>query len=64
MEKSYQKIFLKVTPTINDTYDPDLSGWEKEVWLIVVNVVCCVGRVEIQIEIEKGWCTANTDSMV
>ena len=28
------------------------------------NVVCCVGRVEIQIEIQKGRCTANTDSVV
>ena len=26
------------------------------------NVVCCVGRVEIQIEIWKGWCAADTDS--
>ena len=24
----------------------------------VINVVCCVGRVEIQIELWKGWCTA------
>ena len=31
---------------------------------IILNVVCCVGRVEIQIEIQKGRCTANTDSMV
>ena len=23
-----------------------------------INVVCCVGRVEIQIEIQKGRCTA------
>ena len=30
----------------------------------VINVVCCVGRVEIQIEIQKGRCPANTDSMV
>ena len=29
-----------------------------------INVVCCVGRVEIQIEIQKGRCTANTDSIV
>ena len=29
-----------------------------------LNVVCCVGRVEIQIEIQKGRCTANTDSVV
>ena len=28
-----------------------------------INVVCCVGRVEIQIEIQKGRCTANTDSI-
>ena len=26
--------------------------------------MCCVGSVEIQIEILKGRCTANTDSMV
>ena len=30
----------------------------------VRNVVCCVGRVEIQIEIQKVRCTANTDSIV
>ena len=38
----------------------------------VINVVCCVGRVEIQIEMvgvlpntdRKGRCTANTDSIV
>ena len=30
-----------------------------------MNVVCCVGRVEIQIEIvTKDSCTANTDSKV
>ena len=29
-----------------------------------INVVCCVGRVEIQIEIQKGRCTANMDSIV
>ena len=29
-----------------------------------MNVVCCVGRVEIKIEIQKGQCTANTDSIV
>ena len=29
-----------------------------------INVVCCVGRVEIQIEIQKGRCNANTDSIV
>ena len=29
----------------------------------VINIVCCVGRVEIQIEIKKGRCTANTDSI-
>ena len=29
-----------------------------------INVVCCVGRVEIQIEIQKGRCTANADSIV
>ena len=28
----------------------------------VINTVCCVGRVEIQIE--KGRCTADTDSIV
>ena len=28
------------------------------------NVVCCVGSVQIQIGIEKGWCTADTDSKV
>ena len=28
------------------------------------NVVSCVGRVEIQIEIWKGWCTAETDGRV
>ena len=32
--------------------------------LHVINVVCCVGRVEIQIEIKKGWCTADTNSKV
>ena len=31
---------------------------------IEMNVVCCVGRVEIQIKIYKGQCTANTDSIV
>ena len=30
----------------------------------VLNEVCCVDRVEIQIEIENGRCTANTDSIV
>ena len=29
-----------------------------------INVVYCVGRVEIQIEIQRGRCTADTDSMV
>ena len=28
------------------------------------HVVCCVSRVEIQIEIRKGRCTADTDSKV
>ena len=27
-----------------------------------INILCCVGRVEIKIR--KGWCTANTDSKV
>ena len=31
---------------------------------VYINVVCCVGRVEIQIEILKGWCTADMDSKV
>ena len=30
----------------------------------IINVVCCVGRVEIQIEIEKGRSTDNMDSIV
>ena len=30
----------------------------------ILNVVCCVGSVQIQIEIENGWCTADTDSKV
>ena len=25
-----------------------------------INVVCCVGRLEIQIKIQKGWCTADS----
>ena len=29
-----------------------------------INVVYCVSEVEIQIEISKGWCTADTDSKV
>ena len=37
---------------------------EHEQHTMSLNVVCCVGRVEIQIEIQKGRCTANTDSMV
>ena len=28
-----------------------------------INLVCCVGRVELQIEIKKGRCSANTDSL-
>ena len=23
--------------------------------------MCCVGSVQIQVEIEKGWCTADID---
>ena len=33
------------------------------IYIYEINVVCCVGRVEIQIEIQKGRCTANTDSI-
>ena len=35
-----------------------------QVYIFYINEVCCVGRVEIQIEIYKGQCTANTDSIV
>ena len=35
------------------------SAWQKSFW---INVLCCVVRVEIQIEIWKGSCTTNTDS--
>ena len=31
---------------------------------VYINVVYCVGRLEIQIEIQKGRCTANTDSKI
>ena len=40
------------------------DGWKFSTLYIYLNVVCCVGRVEIQIEIQKGRRTANTDSMV
>ena len=33
------------------------------IYLHKINVVCCVGRVELQIKMSKGWCTANTDSI-
>ena len=29
-----------------------------------INVVCCVGSVQIQIVMEKGWYTADMDSKV
>ena len=29
-----------------------------------INVVCCVDSVQIQIEIEKGWCTVDMESKV
>ena len=29
-----------------------------------INVVCCVGSIQIQIETEKSLCTSNTDSKV
>ena len=44
-------------PCIADSCDNHVTGK----YDIEINVVCCVGRVEIQIEIQKGWCTANTD---
>ena len=40
---------------------------QSEVWWsieIKINVVCCVGRVEIEIEIQNGRCTANTYGIV
>ena len=29
-----------------------------------INVVCCLGSDQTQIEIQKGWCTAEMDSKV
>ena len=40
------------------------SPLHTHIYFIYLNVVCCVGRVEIQIEISKGRCTANTDIVV
>ena len=34
------------------------------IYRLYINVVSCVGRVEIEIEIWNGRCTANTDSIV
>ena len=34
--------------------------WSKSRPIPVINILCCVGTVEIQIEVQKGWCTANT----
>ena len=48
----------------NDKYYPLIQNNFSNTALPIINVVCCVGRVEIQIEIQKGRCTANTDSMV
>ena len=51
----------------NSSFTSYLAQWPRRGTMTLleeVNVVCCVGRVEIQMEIQKGRCTANTDSIV
>ena len=33
-------------------------------FMFIINVVCCVGSVQIQIKIEKGWFTVGIESKV
>ena len=65
-KKSYGPYLGQVSP---DSIGYLISMSHKSKYLdkkhyMYINVVCCVGRVEIQIEIQKGQCTAKTDSMV